>query len=196
MTKLWFGGSFNPIHLGHLLVARAVAESRGFQRVVLVPSAQPPHKPATADLATATHRLNMCQAVARCDALFEVEPLELARAGPSYTIDTVRELRRGDQGPISWLIGADMVQILPQWHRATELLTEVDFVIARRPGYEIDWPSLPAAFQTLRANVVTAPLLEISASDIRNRTRAGRPIRYLVPPEVEKYIADHHVYDP
>jgi nicotinate-nucleotide adenylyltransferase len=194
MTKLWFGGSFNPIHIGHLVVARAIAEAKGFDRIVLVPSAQPPHKPQAADLADARHRLAMCQAVAHWDSLFEVESLELGRAGPSYTLDTVRELRRGGADRISWLIGADMLQILPQWHRAEELLHEVDFVIARRPGYDIDWAALPDPFQVLRPNVVTAPLLDVSASDIRRRIRAGRPIRYLVPPEVETYLFDHDVY--
>jgi nicotinate-nucleotide adenylyltransferase len=194
MTKLWFGGSFNPIHVGHLLVARAIAESGGFDRVVLIPSAQPPHKPGTADLADARHRLGMCQAVTRHDPLFEVDDLELRRTGPSYSIDTIRELKQGGDGAISWLIGADMLQILPQWHRAEELLGEVEFVIAQRPGYAVDWAALPHAFQSLRPKVVTAPLLEISASDIRRRVREGQSIRYLVPPEVERYIFSHKLY--
>lgn len=194
MTKLWFGGSFNPIHAGHLLVARAVAEAGGFDRVVLVPSAQPPHKPETADLADARHRLGMCQAVTRHDPLFEVDDRELRRHGPSYTIDTVRALKQGGAGSVSWLIGADMLQILPQWHRAEELLAEVNFVIAQRPGYAADWSALPQPFQSLRSKVVPAPLLEISASDIRRRLKEGRSIRYLVPPEVERYILSHKLY--
>jgi nicotinate-nucleotide adenylyltransferase len=194
MTKLCFGGSFNPVHVGHLLVARAVAEARGFDRVVLVPSAQPPHKPAAADLASACHRLSMCQAVSHHDPCFEVEPIELGRTGPSYTIDTARELARRGWGRISWLIGADMLQILPTWHRASELLQEVDFVIARRPGSEINWDVLPPPFQALRSHVVDAPLIDISATAIRQRRAVGRTIRYLVPPEVERYISEHQLY--
>jgi nicotinate-nucleotide adenylyltransferase len=194
MTRLCFGGSFNPLHIGHLLVARAVAEARNFQKIVLIPSAQPPHKPTTYDLAKSCHRLEMCQAVSRGDPLFEVEPLELERTGPSYTIDTVRELAHRGWGRVSWLIGADMLQILPKWHEAHDLLREVDFVVARRPGSLIDWGALPPEFRVLQANVVDTPLIQISATEIRERLRAGRSIRYLVPPEVEQYIRDHHLY--
>jgi len=194
MTKLCFGGSFNPIHSGHLLVARAVAEARGFERVVLVPSAVPPHKAASAELADACHRLAMCQAVTRDDAFFEVEDLELRRTGPSYTLDTVRELKARGWANVAWLIGADMVAILPKWHRPAELMAEAELVIAQRPGSPIDWAGLPAMFRGLRDHVVRAPLLEISASEIRQRIRDGRPVRYSVPEAVERYIADHHLY--
>jgi nicotinate-nucleotide adenylyltransferase len=194
MTKLCFGGSFNPLHIGHLLVARAVAESRNFQQIVLIPSAQPPHKTRTYDLAKSCHRLGMCQAVSHADPLFQVEPIELERTGPSYTIATARELSGRGWGRVSWLIGADMLQILPKWHMPDELLREVDFVIARRPGSVIDWDALPPEFHILKANVVDAPLIDISATEIRQRLREGRSIRYLVPPEVEQYIRDHHLY--
>src|SRR4051812_46731808 len=108
MRKLWFGGSFNPIHTGHLLIARAAAEAVGCDRVVLVPSAHPPHKPQAADLAGAEDRLNMCQAVAHGDSLFEASSVELFREGPSYTYDTALNLTRAGEGDILWLIGADM----------------------------------------------------------------------------------------
>jgi len=196
MTKLCFGGSFNPLHNGHLLVARAVAEAAGFDRVVLIPSAQPPHKPQAADLADAAHRLGMCQAVAKCDPFFEIETLELGRRGPSYTIDTARELKRLGWPKVSWLIGADMVQMLPNWHQPKDLLNEVDFVIAQRPGYEIDWQSLPDPFRLLKRQIVAAPLVQISASEIRRRIGEGKAIRYLVPPEVERYISNHRLYVP
>jgi len=194
MTKICFGGSFNPIHVGHLMVARAIAEVRGFEKVVLVPSAQPPHKPNPADLAGSRDRLRMCQIVTETDPLFEVEDLELRRQGPSFTIDTVSELKRKGWPQVAWLIGADMVQILPTWHEPEALLQQVQFIIAQRPGYEIDWASLPAEFQILRQNVVRAPLLEISASQIRNRLKVGHSIRYLVTPEVERYIFQKNLY--
>jgi len=195
MTKLCFGGSFNPLHVGHLLVARAIAEQRNAQRVVLIPSAQPPHKPRSADLAEPRHRLGMCQAVSQADPFFETEALELERTGPSFTIDTVRELTARGWGRISWLIGADMLQILPKWHLPEDLLREVDFVIARRPGTPIDWPALPPQFRSLQANVVEAPLIDVSATEIRQRVKDGRSIRYLVPAEVEAYIRTHHLYE-
>lgn len=195
MTKICFGGSFNPIHGGHLMVARAVAEAKGVDRIVLMPSAQPPHKPNPADLAGSRARLRMCQIVAECDPLFEVCDFEILREGPSYTLDTARQLKNTGWAEVAWLIGADMVQILPQWHRPVELLREVKFFIAQRPGYEIDWAGLPGEFQSLRENVVAAPLMEISASQIRQRVKSGHSIRYMVPPEVERYIFDQKLYE-
>ena len=194
MTKLCFGGTFNPLHVGHLLISRAVAEAAGYSKVVLIPTATPPHKPEAADLAGACHRLALCQVVATCDPFFEVEDLELKRTGPSYTLETVRELKARGWPEVHWLIGADMVEILPQWHRVSELLREVRFVIAQRPGHSIAWDRLPPEIGQLRSQVVRVPLLEISASEIRRRVREGKSIRYLVPPEVERYIADHKLY--
>jgi nicotinate-nucleotide adenylyltransferase len=194
MTKLCFGGSFNPLHIGHLATARAVAEAGGFEKVVLIPSARPPHKPEAAELAEPCHRLAMCQVVSRCDSFFEVEDLELTREGPSYTIDTAQTLKQRGWREIAWLIGADMVPLLPTWYRPIELLREVKFMIAQRPGNVIDWAALPPAFRALRENVVPAPLLEISASDLRQRVREGKSIRYLVPDEVDRYICEHRLY--
>ncbi len=194
MTRLCFGGSFNPIHVGHLLVARAVAEAGGLEGVLLIPSAQPPHKPNSADLAAASERLQLCQTVSATDRFFETSDIEIARTGPSYTIETVRELKKRSHGAVHWLIGADMLQILPKWHLAEQLLAEATFWIARRPGYEIDWPALPEKFQVLRQNVVTAPLIEISATSIRERLREGRSIRYLVPESVEHQILARRLY--
>jgi nicotinate-nucleotide adenylyltransferase len=136
----------------------------------------------------------MCQAVSQADPFFETEALELERTGPSFTIDTARELTARGWGRISWLIGADMLQILPKWHLPEDLLREVDFVIARRPGAPIDWSTLPPQFRSLQANVVEAPLIDVSATEIRQRVKDGRAIRYLVPPEVEAYIRQHRLY--
>jgi nicotinate-nucleotide adenylyltransferase len=136
----------------------------------------------------------MCQAVSLADPFFETEPLELERTGPSFTIDTVRELAARGWNRVSWLIGADMLQILPKWHLPDDLLREVDFVVARRPGTLIDWQALPPQFRSLQAHVVDAPLIDVSATEIRQRVKDGRSIRYLVPPEVEAYIRKHHLY--
>jgi nicotinate-nucleotide adenylyltransferase len=194
MTRLCYGGSFNPIHNGHLLVARAIAEAGGFDRVTLIPSAQPPHKPASADLALPSTRLELCQLVSDADPLFEVSDIEFRRSGPSYTIQTAREFRQSGWPEVHWLIGADMLQILPTWHLYEQLLKEVTFWIARRPGYEIDWATLPASVQPLRDRVVTAPLVEISATQVRERARRGQSIKYLVPDVVERAILDRRLY--
>src|SRR2546423_6245709 len=118
MSTLCFGGSFNPIHNGHLTCARTVAAKLDFRQVLLIPSGLPPHKPAAADLAAAEHRLAMCRIVASADPLFQVTDLEIRRGGPSYTLQTAREMRR--QGPAngSWVIGAGLPNFLPLWDAA------------------------------------------------------------------------------
>lgn len=195
MRCLCFGGSFNPIHVGHLICARAVAEAGGFDRVVLFPSAQPPHKPGSADLAPAEDRLAMCGlAAAEQGELFEVEDLELRRSGPSYTIDTAAELRRRGWPEVHWLVGADMLMSLPKWHRAGELLQQVAFVVMARPGWTLDWSLLPEPYRRLKANVIEAPLIQLGATEIRQRVAAGRSIAYLTVPSVVKYIHEHGLY--
>ena len=193
MPRLCFGGSFNPIHFGHLRCAE-VAGQAGYERVVLIPSAQPPHKPDTTDLAPAEHRLAMCRLATADSSLFEVSDIETRRTGPSYTIDTAQELRRQGWKEVHWLIGADMLMYLPKWHRPLDLLRDVHFVVMARPGWTIDWKALPSAFGHLRGHIVEAPLIDIAATDIRNRIRQQMPIDHLVPPPVANYIRDHDLY--
>lgn len=195
MRRLCLGGSFNPIHHGHLICARAVAEAAGFDRVVLIPSAQPPHKPGAVDLAAAEHRLAMCRLAADLEGdLFEVNELELHRSGRSYTIDTVRQLKSSGWDEVHWLIGADMLQILPSWHQPEALLREVQFVIMARPGWSLDWTTLPQPYRSLEKKVYSAPLIDLSATDLRRRVAAGRSIRFLTPDPVVQYIYDHGLY--
>lgn len=197
MRRLCFGGSFNPIHHGHLICARAVAEAGGFAKVLLIPSAQPPHKPFTGDLAAPADRLAMCRLAAMAQPdLFEVDDLELRRAGPSYTIQTVRELRARGWNQVDWLIGADMLRLLPQWHEPAALLREANLIIMARPGWSFDWASMPAAYRHLERQVRVAPLIEISATEIRRRAAAGMSIDYLTPPSVVEYIRCKGLYRP
>lgn len=196
MAELYFGGSFNPIHHGHLICSRAVAEARGFERVILMPTFLPPHKPGSADLAEARDRRKMCQLATSGSPLFEVSDVEIARGGPSYTLDTARQLAQTHGGKIHWLIGADMLLYLPKWHRPLELLAEVHFVIMARPGWSIDWQTLPSEYRHLKANVVEAPRIDISASDVRRRIAARQSIDYLTPPAVCRYIHDRSLYSP
>ncbi len=136
LKKLCFGGSFNPPHHGHLICARAVAEAAGFHRVVLIPSARPPHKSGDA-IASAADRLAMCRAAIADDPLFEVNDLELSRDGPSYTVDTARGLLASGWSDVSWLIGGDSVANLPTWHEADALLNLIQFVVMARPGWAL-----------------------------------------------------------
>jgi nicotinate-nucleotide adenylyltransferase len=191
---LILGGSFNPPHHGHLITARAAAEARGFDRVVLMPCAQPPHKPDSRDLAPPADRLAMCRAAVEGDPFFLVDDWEALRHTPSYTIHTVRELKRRGLEMVNWLIGADMLNSLPTWHESACLLREANFIIMARPGSEIDWGKLPGVLQPLRNNVAATPLIEISSTNIRARVAAGQPIDYLVPPGVAEYIAERRLY--
>ncbi|HEY1923372.1 MAG TPA: nicotinate-nicotinamide nucleotide adenylyltransferase, partial [Tepidisphaeraceae bacterium] len=114
--KLCFGGTFNPIHHGHLLCARAAAEASGVAGVVLFPAGTPPHKPGESDLAAARDRLEMCRLAIDGVAGFQIDEREYNRSGPSFTIDTARELRRDGWDEVTWLIGSDMLNFLPSWH--------------------------------------------------------------------------------
>ena len=194
MSTLFFGGSFNPIHNGHLICARMAKEKLGFEKVVLVPSKSPPHKPENADLVAAEHRYEMCRIAVENEVDFEVNDLELHRTGPSFTIDTARQLRISGHDYIHWLIGADMVKILPHWHMPQQLLAEVHFHIMARPGWQFDFATLPWEFQFLKEHVVETPLIDISATEIRRRIRADLSTRYLIPDGVGEYIRRHELY--
>jgi nicotinate-nucleotide adenylyltransferase len=194
MPVLYFGGTFNPIHHAHLICARAVAEKRQFDRVVLLPSAQPPHKSNDTSLAPPADRLEMCHLATFASPFFGVDDTEISRGGPSYTIDTVRQLQRSGNDPIHWLIGADMLLYLPMWRQPLDLLREVQFVVMARPRFAIDWSQLPAEYRRLESQVVDAPLIDISASDIRRRINRGLSIDYLTPPAVCDYIRTRGLY--
>jgi nicotinate-nucleotide adenylyltransferase len=203
---LCLGGSFNPIHHGHLICARAVAEKRGYEQILLIPSGQPPHKPGQFDLASGAQRLQMCKLAiepgnsnshhspAGQHASFAVSDMELPRTGPSYTLDTVRQLR--DQGwpEVHWLIGADMLNYLPKWHEPAALLREATFIVMARPGVTIDFTTLPSYMASLEPNVTEAPLVQISSTDIRARVGAGLSIDYLTPDLVVDYIRAQGLY--
>lgn len=199
---LLFGGSFDPIHHGHLIVARSVAEQLGVTRVVLIPSALPPHKQHVA-LAPADQRLEMCRLAVAGDALFEISDWELGQRGPSYTLHTVRHFRAalGAIEPLYWLIGLDSLVDLPTWYRVGELADVCTLVTAGRPG--VTPPDLNAALgsqlsgeqiERIRQHILPTPLIEIAATDIRARVRGGRSIRYLTPEAVASYIATRGLY--
>jgi nicotinate-nucleotide adenylyltransferase len=194
MLRLCFGGSFNPIHNGHLQCAIAVAKQAAYDRIVLIPAGQPPHKPVNAQMAPAADRLSMCRLAVAKNPLFEVDEIEINSSGPNYTVDTAQELRRRGWENIHWLIGADMARYLPNWHNPDQLLAEVHFVLIARPGWSFDWESMPPKFRHLQQHIIEAPLLDISSSEIRRRVAAGEPINELTPPAVADYIAAHNLY--
>ena len=200
-----FGGSFNPIHFGHLIPALSAAEQLSLDRLIFVPSAAPPHKVGAGQLAPAEHRLEMARRAVESVPPLDVSDLELKRTGPSYTIDTIAEFRRqfGLDVMLYWLIGADSLADLALWHRAGELVDACRIVTMARPG----WP-IQAALDRLRedsklsdeqvdrlaAGLLTTPAIEISATQIRHRIAAGKTVRFLLPGVVLHYIDQHELY--
>lgn len=203
------GGTFNPIHLAHLRVAEEAREALALERVLFIPSADPPHK--TRGLAPASHRLAMARLATASNPAFEVQDLELRRPGPSYTVDTLRELRAAHPGRRLWfVIGADAFAELETWHRPDELLALASLAVIPRPGSaerplaDLLPPQLrkglratPSGLehpsgQEVRAVPVSA--LAISATDLRWRVARGASIRYLVPDSVADYIEKHGLY--
>lgn len=202
MRRLCFGGSFNPIHLGHLQCSAAAAKAGGFDRIVLIPAAVSPHKLAAADTAPAADRLRMCKLGAADFAahhpefadLFEINDLELQRPFPSYTIDTVRQLKSLGWTEVNWLIGGDQLARLPTWHESKSLVNEAKFWVIARPGFSFNFESLPPEFISIKSRILCAPLLDISASDIRQRVRQGDNLEGLVTPAVWRYILRRRLY--
>ena len=183
-----FGGSFDPVHFGHLIVVRAVAEAANLAEVRFVPAREQPLKAGTHGAPAADRAAMLDRAVAG-EACFRVERLELDRPGPSYTVDTLRELRAREPGHrFALLLGADAARDLPQWKEAAALPGLATLVVFARPG-----AAVPAGLPD-RTVVVEAPQVDISATAIRARVRAGRSIRYLVPEAVADYIATHRLY--
>ncbi len=198
---LLFGGSFDPVHFGHLIVSADAAEQIDAGRVVLIPSAHPPHKQGQT-LSPAAERLEMCRLAVADDPRFEVSDWEVHQPGPNYTLHTVRHFRQTLPADtvLYWLIGMDSLAELATWYCVGELLEACTLVTAGRPGFE--QPDLtplmdllsPAQIRKLEGHALQTPLIDIGATDIRARVRAGRSIRHLVPEPVRQYILERGLY--
>lgn len=185
-----FGGSFNPPHLAHLIVAESVREQFGLREVWWMPSARPPHKEAAA-LASAAHRLAMTRRATEGNPAFRVSELEIERAGLSYTVNTIAALQQAHPATdFALLIGGDSLAAFGTWHRPGEIARRVPLLVYRRPGTRAAPPERFAE----RVHFAQAPLLEISGTEIRQRCRQGRSVRYLVPERVRAYIEKHTLY--
>lgn len=202
MKKLGIlGGSFNPIHFGHLVLAETAREALGLDRVIFIPAKLPPHKTAAA-LADGADRLAMVRLAVAGNPAFAVSDMELRRPGVSYTVDTVRALRGklGAGTSIYFLIGADTISELAAWREVTRLARLCKFVPMSRPGQASpNVAALEQAVGRLPARAIlkralAMPLIGISSSEIRRRIAEGRTIRYLVPEAVAAYIRRKHLY--
>ncbi|MBA3417053.1 MAG: nicotinate-nucleotide adenylyltransferase [Chloroflexia bacterium] len=191
-----FGGTFDPIHVGHLIVAADLRHALTLDRVLFVPAGRPPHK--AADLVSADgDRLAMLELALATEPKAEISTVDLERPGPSYTVDLLAILRAGfPVARLVFLMGEDSLRDLPTWRNPDEIARLADFGVAARPGVAFDpeavYAQVPAARG--RLSLVETVQLSISSSDIRRRVRQGAPIRHLVPCAVEDYIAERGLY--
>ncbi|MBU0676645.1 MAG: nicotinate-nucleotide adenylyltransferase [Verrucomicrobia bacterium] len=195
-----FGGSFNPVHNGHLIIAQDALDHFELDQVLFIPSAVPPHKTNT-ELIDESHRVAMLERAIEGDPRFQVNAVELDRGGTSYSIDTVKALQAiypGDE--LFFIIGGDSLLELHTWKDIDELISLCEFIILARPGSQIqdldpEVLKLPAeAVGRLLGNIAMGHVVEISSSDVRMRVAEGLSIRYLVPDAVEMYIYEHRLY--
>ncbi|MFH1908600.1 MAG: nicotinate-nucleotide adenylyltransferase [Chloroflexota bacterium] len=192
-----FGGTFDPPHLGHLILATEAHQQLSLTRLLWVLTPDPPHKPAVPILPLA-HRLVMLQLAISGDADFELSRLEMDRPGPHYALDTLNLLAEQNPGAeMVYLMGGDSLRDLPTWHRPADLLSACRYLgVMRRPGDNIDLPALEAILPgiTSKVHFVEAPLLEIASHEIRQRIAEGHPFRYYLPSSVYEYILEHNLY--
>ena len=192
------GGTFDPIHLGHLATAESVREIFALDEILFIPAARPPHKlgrPVTDEI----HRLTMTNLATRSNKFFRVSDMELKRTGLSYTLDTMDALHKefGATTELFFIIGADSLADLSKWHEAKKLVERSHFIATTRPGVDVDFSATEKFFGSAvgkHIHRVTTPAIEISSTEIRRRVKSGRSRKYLVPEAVEEYILREGLY--
>lgn len=192
-----FGGTFNPIHIGHLITAEAVREEYGLEKIIFIPAAEPPHK--RFGVVSAEHRYNMTALAIMYNPYFCLSDIEMRRKGYSYTIDTIKHLRSeyGEETEFYFIAGTDTIHDLPNWRFIDELLELCHFVGATRPdGSKIINSVIEYFGEIGEKNIhrLETPELEISSTDLRRRLRKGRSVRYMIPLPVIRYIEEHKIY--
>ncbi|MBI2861577.1 MAG: nicotinate-nucleotide adenylyltransferase [Chloroflexi bacterium] len=191
------GGTFDPIHLGHMAAAEEVRVALGLDRVLFVPAGEPPHKPG-ASVTPTRHRLSMVEAAVASNPFFEVSLVDVDRPGPSYSVDTLRILREqlGSEAELYFIVGLDALAEIPTWRSPKELLSLCHVVAVSRPRLMFNPMALDAIDPSFSKKLHFVPMVEldISATDLRRRVPEGLPIKYLVPESVEDYIFSHSLY--
>ena len=182
------GGTFNPIHIGHLILAEEALCKLRLDKVIFVPSYQPPHKEEE-NVLDAAHRLNMAVLAIEGNPKFEVSRVEIDARQTSYSIDMIKKFRQihGPKAEVFFITGSDSLKELFSWKKIDEIFELTNFIVANRPGFPVK--EVPEG-----AQAVAITGMEISSSDIRERLRKGRSIRYLVPEKVRAYIEKHRLY--
>jgi nicotinate-nucleotide adenylyltransferase len=185
------GGTFDPIHSGHLILAEQLKEELRLEKVIFIPSANPPHK-ENHSISSAKDRLQMVRIAIQDNPDFSISDLELKRKGKSYTIDTLTQLQRLCRGSeLFFLLGSDVIDEFPTWKEPDTIFQKVKVVIALRPGFDRINPENRFVKKSL---MVPISGLNISSTQIRKRVRTGKSIRYLVPPGVEQFIRSKKLY--
>lgn len=196
-----FGGTFDPIHLGHLAVAEEAAEAVGLERILFIPAGEPPHKPGR-DITAAEHRLAMIELAVAGNERFAVDRMEIDREGRSYTVDTLEALHAsrqvsGASTDLALVLSADTFLDLMTWRQPRRVVELARLVVAPRDGYPDAGPGFLAEHMpdlADRAVFLDGPRLRLSGTELRRRAAAGRSLRYLVPDAVAAYIGDHALY--
>jgi nicotinate-nucleotide adenylyltransferase len=189
------GGTFDPIHLGHLVIASYAADALGLDAVLFLPAQSPPHK-RDRSITPAAHRVSMVERAIADDDRFRLSRLDLGTETPSYTADLVERLAAADpDSELYFLAGADSLRDFGTWHEPERIIRTARLAIAPRPGIKIEERMLNAV-PNLRNRVALfdAPLMDIASTDLRRRVRAGHSIRYVVPDAVLRYIEDNGLY--
>jgi nicotinate-nucleotide adenylyltransferase len=195
------GGTFDPIHVGHLIMAEAVRQRYDLSKVLFIPSARPPHKEVR-EVTDPAHRFQLVSLAVADNPFFEVSDIEMNREGKCYTVDTLQAIQANEDQLTDcfFIIGGDSVPELRTWRNIEELAKLCTLVVVPRPGWETERLAredlgLPEWIrETLIGNVVSAPLIGLSSTDIRETIERNKSIRYLVPRAVEEYIVAHGLY--
>lgn len=197
---LLFGGTFDPIHNGHLVVAQYVAKHLGIDKVYIIPAAISPHK-LDKKITSGQHRYEMAKLATRGMDLFEVSDCELHRPGASYTFDTIYHFeKKYPQAKLHWLIGADCLEHLHNWYRVDKLVTHCTIVTASRPGFRFAVNKYlhdvldDEKIEEIRSHIIATPLLDISSTAIRECISANKDCSGMTPAVILEYISQHNLY--
>jgi len=194
---LIFGGTFDPIHNGHLIACRTVAEGLGINRIILIPSGKHPYKH---DITSAEDRLEMTKLAVEDEYMFEVCDCEFNREGFSYSADTavwIKQELGKKMKEVYWMIGADNVTQIPKWYKAEKFVQEVRFAVANRKTDETEFEGTDgeeAIMKQMHIEYVDTPIIEISSSMVRERLQQGKSVRYMIPDKVADYIEEKELY--
>ncbi|TCS83784.1 nicotinate-nucleotide adenylyltransferase [Tepidibacillus fermentans] len=189
------GGTFDPLHIVHFIMADQSLFYGGLDEIWFMPAYIPPHKQSRS-ITSADQRIEMVKRAIQNEPQYRLCTIELERNGPSYTLETIKELQsRYPDISFSFIIGGDMIQYLPKWYGIEELLSLIQFIGLPRPGYSLV-PRTEREKQIIdQVKIIPMPQLEISSTLIRHWVKEGRPLRYLVPVAVEQYIKENHLYE-